>query len=154
MAAEGGFPGPEVVARLLQDEGAHGQLAGAALACSEIVYDPGQGEALFDAGGWEPADAADEGTTEYWSPAGLWVMFWREPGFCMVETDAMGTADALAVLLAAAEGWPGLRVEDAGDDCTVVDLGQGTVVQLTGPGQDPVCDDPGGAALRFAIADQ
>jgi hypothetical protein len=82
-------------------------------------------------------------------------MHWTEPGFCMVSADTLGTDAALAVILAATDGWPNVQViAKGGDECTLVDLGQGTVLQLTGPGQDPNCSDPASSALRFTIADQ
>lgn len=147
-------PGPAVIVDLLRDETPEGRLAGAILACAEIVYTPEIGQGLFSEGAWEPAEAEFDGTTEYFT-TNLWAMFWRDPGFCMVSTDAMGTDAALAVLVAATEGWPNTQViATGGDECTLVDLGQGTLAQLTGPGQDPGCSDPGSAALRFTIADQ
>lgn len=147
-------PGPAVIVELLRDETPEGRLAGAIMACAEIAYTPEIGEDLFNDGAWEPTDAEFEGTTEY-RTTDMWAMFWRDPGFCMVSADTIGTDDALAVILAATDGWPNVQViATGGDDCTVVDLGQGTLLQLTGPGQDPNCADPASSALRFTIADQ
>ncbi|QYK42609.1 MAG: hypothetical protein KF887_05735 [Paracoccaceae bacterium] len=146
-------PGPAVIVELLRDETPEARLAGAILACAEIVYDPAIAEGLFIDGAWEAADAEFEGTAEYWTD-GLWAMHWHEPGFCMVETDAMGTEAALGVILAATEDWPGMQILGTdGEECAVIDLGQGTLLQLTGEGQDPACTSETGAALRFTIGD-
>ena len=73
-----------------------------------------------------------------------------DPGFCMVETDRMGTQALLARLtgLLDGAGWVIPRLVTV-EGCPALDLGTGVTVAPTSAGQDPLCSAQENAALRF-----
>jgi hypothetical protein len=123
------------------------QILGAIGACANAVKEPQGVIPVFAGAGWERADEFD-GTVGFQTPS-TYVMFWTEPGFCMVETTDFNT-DGLTALLASFDIAP--SGTDA-DGCTQFTLPDTDVVAtLTGGGNDPQCTSPTEAALRFEPA--
>jgi hypothetical protein len=122
------------------------QLQGALLVCATGAQDPEAADALFTGAGWAKEPDDEMGVTYYTASDGTQAMMWPEPGFCMIDagvsTDAM--VQTLTSLLPAKEG------KDS-DGCRAFTLDSGVVANLSGPGQDPVCEDPAAATLRFVL---
>ena len=127
------------------------RLDGAIITCLSGVDDPTRALTAFEAAGWTRADEF-EGTISF-EGEGLSAMFWDAtgPGFCMLETDGMGTKalqDRLSAQLEAAK-WGGVALVDI-EGCPGLDLGNGLSVAPSSAGNDPTCAAEDSAALRFS----
>jgi hypothetical protein len=117
---------------------------GAIAACANAVSDPDTVAAGLADAGWVRADEFD-GTYGF-QIDNVMMMFWDEPGFCMVETSDFST-DGLTQMLGAFDIVPDGQ-DDAG--CAQFTLDD-TTATLTGGGNDPVCTSDTEAALRFEV---
>lgn len=140
---------PDAVA-LLKGKTLESRLDGAIVACLTGVSDPVRAEEAYELASWLRNDEFD-GTIAYQAP-GVSTMFWdaADPGFCMIETDRMGTQALLARLtgLLDGAGWVIPRLVTV-EGCPALDLGTGVTVAPTSAGQDPLCSAQENAALRF-----
>jgi hypothetical protein len=131
------------------------RLDGAIVTCLHGTTDPARAEAAFAAAGWTPDDADSEGAIGFEGPD-VTVMFWdaTEPGFCMIESGAIGTK-ALEARLTRVLGqgkWFAIDLIEQ-DGCPAVDLDFVNGVQIiatpSSAGNDPDCSAADSAALRF-----
>lgn len=143
---------PDPVA-LLKGDTLAARLDGAILACLRGTDTPEAALVAYEAAGWERSDEF-EGTIGF-NGDGVWTMFWAAPesGFCMLETDGMGTAALRGRLAGVLEqaGWAAVETIEI-EGCPGIGLGNGITVAPTSGGQDPVCDADDNAALRFQSA--
>lgn len=138
---------------LLKGSALQDRLDGAIIACLHGTQEPDLALAAYEAAGWTRSDEFD-GTASFFAE-GVTTMFWdaSEPGFCMVETDQLGTValqDRLNAVLEQGKWFAVDLVEVEG--CQAVDLGTGIVVAPTSGGQDPVCQSDTSAAMRFQLS--
>ncbi|TKD21337.1 hypothetical protein FBT96_09590 [Rhodobacter capsulatus] len=143
---------PDAVA-LLKGTTLEERIDGAILACLQGVDAPAQAETAFQAADWVRADEF-EGTQSY-EGDGVSAMFWDapDPGFCMLESDGIGTRalqDRLSALLGKLH-WPQVGAVEI-EGCPGLDLGNGLSAAPTSAGQDPTCSADDAAALRFQRA--
>lgn len=144
LVAAPAFAGGPAWDDMVADKAPGIRIFGAIGACVNAVADPqGVASVLRDAG-WEPADAEDG--TRGFQIENLSVMFWEEPGFCMVETSDFSTA-ALTEMLGAFDILPSGQ-DDAG--CAEFSM-DATTATLTGGGNDPACTSDTEAVLRFEV---
>ena len=123
------------------------QLMGAVAACANAVTDPQSIASHFVAAGWETMQG-EEGTIAFQTKTTS-VMFWQDPGFCMLDTSLMNTEGLTRYLTAAGIAATGSDAEGCAQ-FAVPDTN--IVATLTGPGNDPVCTSPAGSTLRFEAA--
>jgi hypothetical protein len=119
-------------------------LGGAIIACAAGAVDPASADTAFADAGWTAAEGEGDGTAA-WEQGDLWVMYWTDPGFCMVADEAISTDEMEETLLGLTSP-PTIGKDE--DGCTTYDLG-GVTATLTSSGNDPVCTSDAGAALRF-----
>lgn len=122
-------------------------LGGAILACAAGAPDPAKIDTAFGEAGWTAAEGEGDGTAS-WEMGDIWVLYWTEPGFCMVADEAISTAEMETTLLGLTDTPPTMGTDE--DGCTTYDLGT-VVATLTSSGNDPVCTSDNGAALRFSV---
>jgi hypothetical protein len=139
------FAGGPVWEEMIGEKDPGLRLFGALGACITAVHDPVRTETALTAAGWQPEEA-EEGAIGYGTET-LWLMFWREPGFCMLESTDF-TTETLAKFLAEFDIKP--SGTDA-DGCTQFAI-EDTIATLTGGGNDPACTSTTEAALRFEPA--
>lgn len=124
-------------------------LGGAIIACAEGVADPAIIDTAFGEAGWTAAEGEGDGTAS-WEQGDMWVLYWTDPGFCMVADETISTAEMEATLLGLTKPSPTTGTDE--DGCTTYDLGP-IVATLTSSGNDPTCTSDNGAALRFLQPD-
>ncbi len=119
---------------------------GAIGACLTATVAPQDVAPVLADAGWERADEYD-GTSGFQSD-NISMMFWNDPGFCMLETADYSTAE-MSDLLESVDILP-VGEDDAG--CAQFTL-YGTTATLTGGGNDPACTSETEAALRFEVTE-
>ncbi len=124
-------------------------LGGAVIACAEGASDPKIIDTAFGEAGWTAAEGEGDGTAS-WESGDMWVLYWTEPGFCMIADEAISTAEMEATLLGLTDTPPTMGKDE--DGCTTYDLGP-VIGTLTSSGNDPVCMSQTGAALRFMLSE-
>jgi len=121
------------------------RLAALITGCSAAVTDPTAVTAMLTAANWTRADEFD-GTAAF-QTASTDIMFWQEPGFCMVSVTDFNT-ETITAQLAKLEITPSGQDADGCAQFTV----QGLTAILTGGGNDPACTSTTEAVLRFEPA--
>lgn len=113
--------------------------------CSEAISDPTSVTAILTAANWTRADEF-EGTVGF-ETASTAMMFWQDPGFCMVTVTDFNTETLTAQLAKLGLNPTG---QDAGG-CAQFSV-DGTIATMTGGGNDPACTSGSEAVLRFEPA--
>ena len=121
------------------------RLAALLTGCTAAVADPTAATAALTAANWTRADEFD-GTVGFQTDA-TDMMFWQDPGFCMVSVTDFNTETLTADLAKLGLSPSG---EDA-DGCAQFSVGT-TTATLTGGGNDPACTSTSEAVLRFEPA--
>lgn len=124
-------------------------LGGAILACADGAADPTVIDTAFSAAGWTATEGEGDGTAS-WESGDMWVLYWTDPGFCMIADETISTAEMEETLMGLTDTPPTKGTDE--DGCATYDLGTVTAT-LTSSGNDPVCTSDSGAALRFLLPD-
>lgn len=117
-------------------------ITGAINACTTAVTDPGAVATGLTTLGWQHFDET-EGTTGLKS-ANTYLMFWNEPGFCMLQTSDFNTETLTAHLAT-------LGIKPSGKDadgCVKFTI-NGIPAAISSGGNDPACTSTTEAVLRF-----
>jgi hypothetical protein len=136
------FAGGPVWEEMVSEKDAGPRLLGAIGACITAVGDPARTESVLTAAGWQSVEA-EEGNIGFDSDD-LSLMFWQDPGFCMLETSNF-TTETVTQFLA------GFEMTPSGTDpggCTQF-VFEDTIATLTGGGNDPICTSATEAVFRF-----
>ncbi len=113
--------------------------------CTAALTDPTAVTAALTAADWTRADEY-EGTIAFQTTS-TDMMFWQDPGFCMVSVTDFNTETLTAQLFKLGLTPSG---QDA-DGCAQFTVA-GTTATLTGGGNDPACTSTSEAVLRFEPA--
>lgn len=113
--------------------------------CAQAVSDPTGVTTVLTSAKWTRADEF-EGTIGFETTSTA-MMFWQDPGFCMVSVTDFNTETLTAQL--AKLGLPPTG-QDA-DGCAQFTV-EGMTATLTGGGNDPACTSTSEAVLRFEPA--
>lgn len=145
---------PETAAAALKAATGDELLKAAYATCLSLGNSGNDATEAFRLAGWEVDGDAETGFYEGAGPEEIYSLSWNDGGFCLIQSEIVGSERA-AELLAAVLAGAGLSTSPAPDgECGAVILsgphaGSGALVGVTSSGNDPTCVSAGTSGVGF-----
>ncbi|NPD14082.1 hypothetical protein HOY34_02575 [Xinfangfangia sp. D13-10-4-6] len=148
--------GAEQASARLATASGEGLLQAAYATCLELGNKADAATEAFRKAGWSVEGDAETGFYESAGPEDLFALTWADGGFCLIQSETIGSARAaelLAGVLAEAGLTAAPSAAEAGGECPTLALAQiGAMVEVTSSGNDPVCVSSDNSGVSFTWA--
>ncbi|MBJ2150461.1 hypothetical protein [Paracoccus sp. IB05] len=113
-----------------------------------------QATEAFRAAGWDVETDDEAGFSEIAGPEEIYALTWSDGGYCLVQSETIGSDRAAALLSGVIAAAGQTAVEETGEDgCLSFDLqNDGLRAEVTSSGNDPVCTSADSSGVSFMWA--